>query len=330
MPLTDEAFLARLDADIASTVAAGLARAQRRPNNMARVASVLPMRRQALFHVTYALMRKIDDFVDEEFMTRTPAERAATRAGAVAVVDRWQAQAEAAAAGRFVPDAAALEPELFGVMNKVVGASAIGPWPWRALAGAMRDDLAEGDFADWDDFAAYAEGAAVAPASIFIYMLAAEIDDDLSSRIALDRSPACFARDLAIFCYLVHILRDLADDAGRADRLLTLPSLVLAECGLDKRALARAAAGDRSVDVGPLVESVVRQATPRRAAAQKAIDEFAGWIGPLERRVLDTLFALYDAQFAAIVDRPAGIVDGSAALDRSRIDEILKRLARAS
>ena len=330
MPLTGDPFLASLDPDVAAVVAAGMARAARRPNNMARVAAALPMPRQALFHVTYALMRVIDDFVDEDFMARPPAERAATRNAAVATVDRWQAQAEAAAERRFTAADDTLFPDLFAVMNQVVGSSAIGPGPWVALAGAMRADLAEGDFRDWDDFAAYAEGAAVAPASIFIYILAADIAPDLSSGIALDRPPADFARDLAIFCYLVHILRDLSDDAGRAERLVTLPGDVLAACRLDKAALARAAAGDRSVAVGPLVDAVAAYAAPRRAAAMAAIAALKAQIGSVEQAVIDTLFALYDAQFSAILANPAGVTDGSVALDRADVAAILARLAEAA
>jgi phytoene synthase len=329
MPTNGDAFLATLDADVAAVVAAGMARAAQRPNNMARVAAALPLPRQALFHVTYALMRAIDDFVDEDFMARPPAERMATRDAAIAMVDRWQAQVEAAAAGRFAAGGEALFAELFAVMNRVVGASAIGPWPWVALAGAMRADLAEGDFANWDDFAAYAEGAAVAPASIFIYILAAEIGDDLSSRIALDRPPADFARDLAIFCYLVHILRDLSDDAGRAERLVTLPNDVLAACRLDKPALARAAAGDRSVAIAPLVAAVVAHARPRRHAAAASIAALKPQIGAVEQAVIDTLFALYDAQFDAIVANPAGVADGSVALGRTAVAAILARLGNA-
>lgn len=330
MALNGDTFLAGLDADVAAAVAAGVARATARPNNMARVAAALPPPRQALFHITYSLMRVIDDFVDEDFMVRPEAERAASRAAAIATVDRWQAQAEAAAAGRFVATADSLYPELFGVMNRVVGASAIGPKPWTALAGAMRADLAEGDFANWADFAAYAEGAAVAPASIFIYILAAEIDADLTSRIALDRPPADFARDLAVFCYLVHILRDLSDDAGRAERLVTLPSDVLSACGLDKPALARAASGDRSVDIAPLVDVVTAHAGKYRQAATVAVEALKPQIGPTEQRVIDTLFALYACQFDAIVDNPAGVADGSVSLDRQTVMDILMRLGAAA
>lgn len=319
-------FLATLDLGVATLVAAGMTRAASRPNNMARVAAALSLPRQALFHVTYALMRVIDDFVDEDFMARTPDERQAGRNAAIATVDRWQAQAELAASGQFVAGPASLFPDLFAVMNRVVGNSDIGPYPWIALARAMRADLAEGAFRDWSDFTDYAEGAAVAPASIFIYILAASIDDDLSSSVTLDRPPADFARDLALFCYLVHILRDLSDDAGRAERLITLPNAVLVECGLDKPMLARAAAGDQSVDVSPLVAAVAEQANGHRNAANAAIAALKPQIGSREALVIDTLFELYDAQYRAILENPAGVATGSIALGDSAIAAVLSRL----
>ncbi|MEK9660695.1 MAG: squalene/phytoene synthase family protein [Alphaproteobacteria bacterium] len=325
-----DTFLAALDPLTASVVAAGIDRAARRPNNMARVAAALSLPQQALFHVTYALMRVIDDFVDEDFMARTADEREIGRAAAFAVVDRWQTQSEAAAAGRFTADAGSLHADLFTVMNRVVGNSDIGAGPWRALAGAMRADLAEGRFETWQDFDAYAEGAAVAPASIFIYILAAAIDDDLASQASLDRPPADYARGLALFCYLVHILRDLSDDAGRAERLVTLPNDTLSQCGIDKPMLARAVAGDRGIDLCPLVDAVGSRAGVHRAAAETAIAGLRPQIGTREGLVLDTLFALYDAQYRVILANPEGVADGSVALDDDAIAPLLARLRDAA
>lgn len=327
MLLKNKGYFERLDTEVATVVAAGLARVATRPNNMARVAAALSPPKQALFHVTYALMRTIDDFVDEEFMGRTPAQRDVTRADAFATVDLWQAQAVAAADGRFVGRSDSYEPLLFSVMNKVVGASAIGPAPWCALADAMRADIREGALPDWQAFADYAEGAAVAPASIFIYILAADVDDDLKSRIDLPLATAEYARALAIFCYLVHILRDLSDDAGRAERLLTIPDAALAACSLDKAALSRAAAGDHAVDVTPLAQAIIAHAAPFRDAATRAVADLASHIRGRERLVIETLFALYDAQFAAIAARPSGIADGSVALGATAIGKVLSRLA---
>ncbi len=121
-------------------------------------------------------------------------------------------------------------------------------------------------------------------------------------------------------------MRDLSDDAGRADRLLTIPDCVLAACGLDKPALARASAGDRSVDVAPLSRAIVAHADSFRAASKIAIADLSMHIGVRERAVIETLFVLYDAQFAAIGDRPDGIADGSVALDKAAIGAILRRL----
>lgn len=323
-----ERFLAVLDPRVASVVAVGLDRARRRPNNMARVAAALPLPRQALFHVTYALMRAIDDFVDEDFLARPPAERARGRTAMLATVDRWQAQAEAAAAGRYVARSEALMPALFAVMNRVVGASEIGPAPWRALAGAMRADIAEAPLADWTDFRAYGEGAAVAPASVFVYILAADVADDLASTLSLDRPPADYARDLALFCYLVHVLRDLSVDAHRAARLVTLPDDVLADTGLDKPVLARAVSGDRTVDLTPLVRAVAEEAGRYRRAAIGVVAELAVRLDPVERIVIETLYALYNAQFAAIVANPSGVADGSVALDEARLAGLLAPLGR--
>ena len=101
---------------------------------------------------------------------------------------------------------------------------------------------------------------------------------------------------------------------------------MLAACGLDKPALARASAGDRSVDVAPLSRAIVAHADSFRAASKIAIADLSMHIGVRERAVIETLFVLYDAQFAAIGDRPDGIADGSVALDKAAIGAILRRL----
>ena len=61
-----------------------------------------------------------------------------------------------------------------------------------------------------------------------------------------------------------------------------------------------------------------------------AIAALKAQIGSVEQAVIDTLFALYDAQFSAILANPAGVTDGSVALDRADVAAILARLAEAA
>ena len=95
----------------------------------------------------------------------------------------------------------------------------------------------------WADFLAYAEGATAAPAAVFIEILAlAPGRDRMTSRLdgpAIER-----IRNCAILLYLVHIMRDLAEDAAKGPHLLTLPDAMFADLGLTKAGFAASAASD--------------------------------------------------------------------------------------
>jgi phytoene/squalene synthetase len=85
---------------------------------------------------------------------------------------------------------------------------------WRNFFDAMARDVEQPRFRTYSEFLAYAEGAAVAPTTIYLYLL--------TSRTPGDRPylpPAGFdllrcGRALGLFAYLAHILRDLPDDVG--------------------------------------------------------------------------------------------------------------------
>src|SRR6185295_12872475 len=95
---------------------------------------------------------------------------------------------------------------------------------WRNFFVAMHRDLEVHRFATYRDFLDYTEGAAVAPTTIYLYLVASR------SRAAGEpyRLPEGFdligsGRQLGIFAYLGHILRDLATDlATGEDGLLYL------------------------------------------------------------------------------------------------------------
>ena len=129
-------------------------------------ARLLPRYRRDLFSVTYAAMRVIDDRVDEGFLTLPENEREAQRAVVSGEVETWRLEtAEQSATG-------ALPATVSTAFSGLVASSDLGPGPWNGLAAALQEDVAEREMAEWRDFEAYAEGATVAPAEIFIYLLA--------------------------------------------------------------------------------------------------------------------------------------------------------------
>ncbi|MGE0255683.1 MAG: squalene/phytoene synthase family protein [Alphaproteobacteria bacterium] len=294
---------------------------------MARVAAALPWPKQVVFHVSYAAMRVIDDFVDDDFLAQAPDERARLLPSALARLEQWRVDATAAATGRYSPSPGAPdagEAILFNALQAVCEpAGAIGPAPFHALAGALEADLRERPLPRWSDFHAYAEGAAVAPASIFVTLLATDIDRDFAGRYSPATPATDYARALAIFCYLVHILRDLAEDARGHPQLLTVPAEVLAPLGLDRDSFGAAIRAGDARRVEPAIGAIAGEARRWRPRALADVAALSGLIPPVEGAVIETLFTLYDEQFAAVADAPAAVVAGTAGLPAERVREIL-------
>lgn len=266
-----------------------------RGSPLVQVAAALPAARQDLFYPAYAAMRIIDDFVDDDFLARPIDRRHSDRSAAKERVAIWRQQTEAASLGRHANIAADPQnAQVYEALRTTLGQGTLGPAPWQALAGAMLHDLSEHTLVTWDDFDTYAEGAAVAPAAIFIYILASDIGPACASITLRELSPQDHARDLAKYCYLVHILRDLGKDAQLDPQLITIPSQVLAACQLEKAGLT-AAPRER---IKPLADILLARASLHRAAAEEQVARLLPRLGPVEHAALSGLIRLYDEQHA--------------------------------
>ena len=227
--------MTRRDPSLRAALADCEAIAVRNDSTLFHAARLLPRYRRDFFAASYAAMRVIDDAVDEGFMTRPPAERDAGRAAMTAEVEAWRRQTADGAPDGPLPATVATG------FRATVGRSDLGPGPWDGLAAALSEDVAEAAMQDWPAFERYADGATVAPATVFIYLLACRYEAG-AYRSYLPQPPVYYASDLGVFCYLVHILRDLAKDAGSRGRLVTIPTATLAEHGLDRYTLAEVVA----------------------------------------------------------------------------------------
>jgi len=78
------------------------------------------------------------------------------------------------------------------------------------FAKSMLYDIDHEGFASLDQFMEYAEGASVAPASVFVHLCCLSEEDGSYISPAYDVVEA--ARPCAIFSYLVHIIRDFQED----------------------------------------------------------------------------------------------------------------------
>jgi len=78
------------------------------------------------------------------------------------------------------------------------------------FAKAMIHDINHDGFASMEEFLEYAEGASVAPASIFVHLACLNEEDGVYK--VPDHDLMGLARPCAIFSYLVHIIRDFQED----------------------------------------------------------------------------------------------------------------------
>ena len=230
-------------------------------SNLWFVGRSLPAPRRGMFASAYASMRVVDDFVDDDFLARPPGDRAKGRQAAHDAVAGWLSAMEQALAGIPAAEGQAFPDRriLNGVAALYRGAD-IGAGPWRLLARSMHHDIDEVPFRDWNDFVAYCEGATVAPASIFLYVVAAELKGPPTARHRLPADPADCVRDMAIFCYLVHIARDITKDAAAGPALLTIPESVLGAHGLTREALPDAARHERDPRMRGLIADLAERA----------------------------------------------------------------------
>jgi phytoene/squalene synthetase len=270
-------------------------------NNLFRAAQFLTARtRYHLFTSTYASMRVIDDAVDVSFLGLSAGDRDRARPAALQVVDRWEEQVERAARGEFAADGSAFEPAIFEVLNRYLPASDLGVEPFRRLAAAMRHDVRETELATWEDFLAYCEGASVAPASVFIYILACRLEGGERTTLDLPEPPESYARAMARFCYCTHILRDLRKDAARSPQLLTIPRRLLREAGHDAASFSRAVLAGDLAGIAPVTRSFVTRAEEYAAEARRVLARLEGRLGMREHRILWTLFHWYWKTFESV------------------------------
>jgi len=158
------------------------------------------------FAAAYASMRFIDDFVDDIPKRSALGDNERRQAGAY--VNGWLAQVQAARTG--FPGS---EP-VWLALSHTFARFGLPLAPWEDLAQAMVTDLHVPLFRDWEQLRLYMRGASVAPAVVFMYLVLVRPNDDGESFTC----PWDYARvaavteDLAVFCYWVHILRDVAID----------------------------------------------------------------------------------------------------------------------
>ncbi|RVU39247.1 hypothetical protein EOI86_08390 [Hwanghaeella grinnelliae] len=279
---------------------------RRGKSNLWFVGRGLPARRRSMFASAYASMRVVDDYVDDEFLVLPVEERAQRRAGAHDRVSGWLSSMEAAVAGevRAGGSGGLPDPRIVRAVSDCFAGADIGPGPWRHLARSMHRDIDEVPFRSWDDFVDYCEGATVAPASIFLYVVAADLEDAPQAGRKLPAAAPDCVRDMAIFCYLVHIARDILKDAAAGPALLTIPEDILQSHDLTRTELSVAAKEGTDRRLYGLVSDLVDRAADYRRRGEAWRDRLLPLLGLRERAAFSALMSVYGALHDRLSDDP--------------------------
>jgi len=195
-------------------------------------------------------------------------------------------------------------------------------WPWKKLATAMTYDLYHNGFATFHKFLRYTEGAAIAPAAVFMHLCGIAPTNG-------GYRPATFdirreARPLAVFSYLVHIMRDFQKD--QHDHLNYFADNIVAGGGLTELDLRQAAA-DGPI-IRPLRDLFARYkaiADYYRQMSRASLDVLMPCLAPRYQLSLEIIYTLY-LQIFERVNPEAGTFTG-AELNPTP-DEVQERIDR--
>jgi phytoene synthase len=249
--------------------------------------------RYAAFRVCYRSMRRIDDLVDDRKSRSFPIPAEETEQYRRLIEQSLTELRGGDPSNPFLVELAETM-RLFGLPL----------WPWERLARAMVYDLEHDGFRNIAAFLRYSEGAAIAPASIFVHLCGVgETDDGNYLSPVFDIRKA--ARPLALFSYLVHIIRDFQKDHREGLNYFADDHLFCRS--LNREDLRKIADGGPIPDsFRSLVAQYRTLADYYRAKARRVLDGFLPLLGWRYRLSLEVIYNLYSLVFERI-DPVSGI-----------------------
>ena len=273
-------------------VKAGLAKcrsvAKKANANFFYASQILKTPRREFFYATYAAMRVIDDLIDEKFLKLDSKSRNKLKTSFERKLAIWLQQV----LHLEVVDGP-LSPGIIYALKYTVGRSDLTKSVWSDLAASLAMDIKGADMNSWDDFLKYCDGATVAPASIYIYLLAATHTKEKHFEYQMPHELSYYARDLAIYCYIVHIIRDLIKDAIASPKLITIPNELLFENDLSRLTLS-SSLKNKDPAIVNLANDLIRRAEPFYRNGHEVLIELNNLLGFSEKTALNKLINVYD------------------------------------
>jgi phytoene/squalene synthetase len=243
--------------------------------------------RYAAARVCYKLMRFVDDLVDNY----------KTNHKIITAVEKEQLTTEVKTWINAITDSSnncTVQNEIVETFEKYK----IPVWSMDAFAKSMLYDIQNDGFSSLQAFLDYAQGAAVAPASIFVHLCGlTEIDGKYT---APDFDVKEAATSCAIFSYLIHIIRDFQKD--QFSHLNYFADDIIEKNGLDRNKLNDMAHGRTVINDGfrNLIQEYYVLADRYRLKTYDVIKRISPCLEPRYQLSIEIIFNLYLMVFERI------------------------------
>jgi phytoene synthase len=229
--------------------------------------------------VCYRFMREIDDLIDER-KSIDNAISCMEKQVLSEKVSRWI---------RCLEKYTSEDPETTELIS-TIDTFRIPLMYFHNFAMAMQYDIDNNGFPTFQSFIDYAEGASVAPASIFVHLCC------LQKENGTFQSPPMEVRDIArpcaLFSYLVHIIRDFRKD--QHENLNYFANDILEANGLTPKDLKQIAAdGDIPEGFRNVIRFYKEQAEIYRKQTVQQIENLKGIVNGRYMKSLEIIYNLY-------------------------------------
>jgi phytoene synthase len=236
--------------------------------------------------ICYQSMRVIDDLIDNQKAAFGGIQEA-ERGQLTAVVNDWITAINNGAA----------EDSPHQDLVDAIRRFRIPVWPWQVWSESMIYDINHRGFKTLPAFLRYAEGASVAPASIFLHLCS--ITHANGSYLAPPFDVRSAAKPAGLFCYFVHIVRDFQED--QKNNLNYFAHSLMAEHGLHPSALrAIANGGDVPPGFRRLIKKYRSLAEHYRRLTRREIDRISPYLEPRYQLSIELVYNLYLLLFERI------------------------------
>jgi len=236
--------------------------------------------------ICYQFMRKIDDLVDDRKSDLKSISDCEKKLFEDRIND-WIG----------CLNGASIDDSFFTAVADTISSYNIPIDQFQVFARSMIYDINHNSFPTFTSFLQYAEGASVAPASVFVHLCCWDIEKN--QYVIPGMNLTSIARPCSIFSYLVHIIRDFQQD--QHDNLNYFADESISNHDLNHKEIKEIAKGNPVTNnFRDLIKEYLNQAELYKRETEKIIDQLAPFLSPRYLLSLEIIFNLYKQVFEKV------------------------------